>query len=189
MFNPSFCPWLYALPHLSIVPSVRTMRQNSLRKTWCTVCWICLEQERKALLNQWAGLYSTWPSIQKCKVGRSAPITWLLVRQMCICMSTYSAHSLSVEKVHSEIDQVIGQTRQPLMEDRAHLPYTYAVIHEIMRFANVLAFIPPRVASKDTTVAGCLIPKVSHKLLFVESRSYFTQKSKGKIKCSYKKRF
>uniref|UniRef100_A0A8C1V8J5 Cytochrome P450 2J6-like n=2 Tax=Cyprinus carpio TaxID=7962 RepID=A0A8C1V8J5_CYPCA len=63
------------------------------------------------------------------------------------------------EKVHSEIDQVIGQTRQPLMEDRAHLPYTYAVMHEILRFANVLAFIPPRVASKDTTVAGCLIPK------------------------------
>ncbi|KTF93793.1 hypothetical protein cypCar_00031964 [Cyprinus carpio] len=63
------------------------------------------------------------------------------------------------EKVHSEIDQVIGQTRQPLMEDRAHLPYTYAVMHEIQRFANVLAFIPPRVANKDTTVAGCLIPK------------------------------
>ncbi|XP_050952417.1 cytochrome P450 2J4 isoform X2 [Labeo rohita] len=63
------------------------------------------------------------------------------------------------EKVHSEIDEVIGQTRQPLMEDRAHLPYTYAVMHEIQRFANVLAFIPPRVASKDTTVAGCLIPK------------------------------
>ncbi|XP_048034959.1 cytochrome P450 2J4 isoform X1 [Megalobrama amblycephala] len=63
------------------------------------------------------------------------------------------------EKVQSEIDQVIGQTRQPLMEDRTHLPYTYAVMHEVQRFANVLAFIPPRVASKDTTVAGCLIPK------------------------------
>ncbi|XP_009295398.3 cytochrome P450 2J4 isoform X1 [Danio rerio] len=63
------------------------------------------------------------------------------------------------EKVHTEIDQVIGQSRQPLMEDRAHLPYTYAVMHEVQRFANVLAFIPPRVASKDTTVAGFLIPK------------------------------
>lgn len=90
-------------------------------------------------------------------------------------MSTYSARSLSVEKVHSEIDEVIGQTRQPLMEDRAHLPYTYAVMHEIQRFANVLAFIPPRVASKDTTVAGCLIPKVRHEILLVASRSYFSQ--------------
>ncbi|XP_055043975.2 cytochrome P450 2J4 [Misgurnus anguillicaudatus] len=63
------------------------------------------------------------------------------------------------EKVQSEIDRVIGQTRQPLMEDRAHLPYTYAVIHEVQRFANVLAFIPPRVACRDTTVAGYLIPK------------------------------
>ncbi|XP_051955725.1 cytochrome P450 2J4-like [Xyrauchen texanus] len=63
------------------------------------------------------------------------------------------------EKVQSEIDQVIGQTRQPSMEDRTSVPYTYAVIHEIQRFANVLAFIPPRIASKDTTVAGCVIPK------------------------------
>uniref|UniRef100_A0A673GKH7 Cytochrome P450, family 2, subfamily AE, polypeptide 1 n=1 Tax=Sinocyclocheilus rhinocerous TaxID=307959 RepID=A0A673GKH7_9TELE len=35
------------------------------------------------------------------------------------------------EKVQSEIDQVIGQTRQPLMDDRTNLPYTYAVLHEI----------------------------------------------------------
>ncbi|XP_056588451.1 cytochrome P450 2J6-like isoform X2 [Triplophysa dalaica] len=63
------------------------------------------------------------------------------------------------EKVQAEIDHVIGQTRQPLMEDRTYLPYTYAVIHEVQRFANVLAFIPPRVACRDTTVAGYLIPK------------------------------
>ncbi|XP_051947975.1 cytochrome P450 2J4-like isoform X1 [Xyrauchen texanus] len=72
----------------------------------------------------------------------------------------YMAKYPEVQKnVQSEIDQVIGQTRQPLMEDRTNLSYTYAVIHEIQRFANVLAFIPPRIASKDTTVAGCPIPK------------------------------
>uniref|UniRef100_A0A673GI08 Cytochrome P450, family 2, subfamily AE, polypeptide 1 n=1 Tax=Sinocyclocheilus rhinocerous TaxID=307959 RepID=A0A673GI08_9TELE len=47
------------------------------------------------------------------------------------------------EKVQSEIDQVIGQTRQPLMDDRTNLPYTYAVLHEI----------------HDTTVGGRLISK------------------------------
>lgn len=63
------------------------------------------------------------------------------------------------EKVQSEIDQVIGQTRQPLMDDRTNLPYTYAVIHEIQRFANIITFTPPRMANKDTTVGGRLIPK------------------------------
>ncbi|KTF74788.1 hypothetical protein cypCar_00043547 [Cyprinus carpio] len=63
------------------------------------------------------------------------------------------------EKVQSEIDQVIGQTRQPLMDDRTNLPYTYAVIHEIQRFANIVTFTPPRMANKDTTVGGRLIPK------------------------------
>ncbi|KAA0706603.1 Cytochrome P450 2J5 [Triplophysa tibetana] len=63
------------------------------------------------------------------------------------------------EKVQSEIDQVIGQTRQPLMDDRIHLPYTYAVIHEIQRVANIITITPPRVANKDITVAGHLIPK------------------------------
>uniref|UniRef100_A0A8C2I044 Protein-glutamine gamma-glutamyltransferase K-like n=2 Tax=Cyprinus carpio TaxID=7962 RepID=A0A8C2I044_CYPCA len=63
------------------------------------------------------------------------------------------------EKVQSEIDQVIGQARQPLMDDRTNLPYTYAVIHEIQRFANIVTFTPPRMANKDTTVGGRLIPK------------------------------
>uniref|UniRef100_A0A671QYJ8 Cytochrome P450, family 2, subfamily AE, polypeptide 1 n=1 Tax=Sinocyclocheilus anshuiensis TaxID=1608454 RepID=A0A671QYJ8_9TELE len=63
------------------------------------------------------------------------------------------------EKVQSEIDQVIGQIRQPLMDDRTNLPYTYAVLHEIKRFANIITFTPPRMANKDTTVGGRLISK------------------------------
>ncbi|XP_030642008.1 cytochrome P450 2J6 isoform X2 [Chanos chanos] len=63
------------------------------------------------------------------------------------------------EKVQAEIDQIIGQSRQPTMEDRINLPYTYAVIHEIQRFANIVTFTPPRVANKDTTIGGYHIPK------------------------------
>ncbi|KAI4896291.1 hypothetical protein NFI96_014793, partial [Prochilodus magdalenae] len=62
-------------------------------------------------------------------------------------------------KVHAEVDQVIGRARQPSMTDRTMMPYTYAVIHEVLRAANALNITPPRVANRDTTVAGYLIPK------------------------------
>ncbi|XP_066548419.1 cytochrome P450 2J4 isoform X3 [Amia ocellicauda] len=63
------------------------------------------------------------------------------------------------EKVQDEIDGVIGQERQPSMDDRPSMPYTYAVIHEIQRCANILPSTPPRVCTKDTTIAGYDIPK------------------------------
>ncbi len=79
------------------------------------------------------------------------------------------------EKVQSEIDQVIGQTRQPLMDDRTNLPYTYAVIHEIQRFANIITFTPPRMANKDTAVGGRLIPKVILFLRYVPYSIYVNE--------------
>ena len=37
------------------------------------------------------------------------------------------------EKIHSEIDQVIGSERLPLLEDIDKLPYFNTVIKEVMR--------------------------------------------------------
>ncbi|KAK5869999.1 hypothetical protein PBY51_024669 [Eleginops maclovinus] len=63
------------------------------------------------------------------------------------------------DKVHAEIDRVIGLSRQPTMADRPNLPYTDAVIHEIQRMGNIVPLNGLRMAAKDTTLGDFFIPK------------------------------
>ncbi|XP_069035463.1 cytochrome P450 2J4-like [Lepisosteus oculatus] len=63
------------------------------------------------------------------------------------------------KKVQDEIDRVIGQGRQPSMADRANMPYTDAVIHEVQRMGNIIPLNLPRMATKDITVRGYVLPK------------------------------
>ncbi|KFO82232.1 Cytochrome P450 2J2 [Cuculus canorus] len=62
-------------------------------------------------------------------------------------------------RVQAEIDTVIGQARQPALEDRDKMPYTNAVIHEVQRKGNIVPFNVPRMAVKDTDLCGFHIPK------------------------------
>uniref|UniRef100_A0A8B9JVX0 Cytochrome P450, family 2, subfamily P, polypeptide 6 n=1 Tax=Astyanax mexicanus TaxID=7994 RepID=A0A8B9JVX0_ASTMX len=62
-------------------------------------------------------------------------------------------------KVHAEIDQVVGSSRQPSMMDRDNLPYTNAVIHEIQRMGNIIPFNLARATSKDVQIGEYTIPK------------------------------
>ncbi|XP_021056413.1 cytochrome P450 2J3-like isoform X3 [Mus pahari] len=63
------------------------------------------------------------------------------------------------EKVHSEIDRVIGHGRQPSTDDGDSMSYTNAVIHEVLRMGNIIPLNVPREVTADSTLAGFHLPK------------------------------
>ncbi|XP_074524026.1 cytochrome P450 2J2-like [Halichoeres trimaculatus] len=64
-------------------------------------------------------------------------------------------------KVQAEIDKVIGQSRQPSMDDRTNLPFTDAVLHEIQRISNIVPLSVPHMTNKDIKLGGYTVPKGS----------------------------
>ncbi|KGL82603.1 Cytochrome P450 2J6, partial [Tinamus guttatus] len=63
------------------------------------------------------------------------------------------------EKVQKELDAVLDPSHLICYEDWKNLPYTNAVIHEIMRYGSIVLITIPRQAVKNTTMLGYQIPK------------------------------
>ncbi|XP_053236402.1 cytochrome P450 2K6-like [Podarcis raffonei] len=61
-------------------------------------------------------------------------------------------------KVQEEIAKVVGSS-QPRIEHRTKMPYTDAVIHEILRFSNIVPTNMPHATAADVTLNGYFIPK------------------------------
>ncbi|XP_040847798.1 cytochrome P450 2C14-like isoform X4 [Ochotona curzoniae] len=62
-------------------------------------------------------------------------------------------------KVQEEIERVIGRHRSPCMQDRSHMPYTDAVVHEIQRYIDLVPNSAPHTTTCDVKFRNYLIPK------------------------------
>ncbi|XP_071134474.1 cytochrome P450 2H2-like [Mytilus edulis] len=61
--------------------------------------------------------------------------------------------------MRQEISDVIGTSRYPCMDDRGKLPYTEAVLHEVLRFGGIAPLAIPHGLTKDFIYKGHVIPK------------------------------
>ncbi|XP_062959374.1 cytochrome P450 2C19-like isoform X2 [Cynocephalus volans] len=62
-------------------------------------------------------------------------------------------------KVQEEIERVVGRHRSPCMQDRSHMPYTDAVVHEIQRYIDLVPINAPHAVTCDIKFRNYLIPK------------------------------
>nr|XP_044609669.1 cytochrome P450 2C42-like isoform X1 [Equus asinus] len=67
-------------------------------------------------------------------------------------------HPEVTAKVQEEIDRVIGRHRSPCMQDRSHMPYMDAVVHEIQRYIDLVPTNLPHAVTRDVKFRNYLIP-------------------------------
>eukprot|EP00092_Neocalanus_flemingeri_P024062 GFUD01026100.1.p1 GENE.GFUD01026100.1~~GFUD01026100.1.p1 ORF type:complete len:533 (+),score=117.47 GFUD01026100.1:101-1699(+) len=61
-------------------------------------------------------------------------------------------------KLHKELDEVVGSSMPSMMEDDKNLPYTKAVIKEVLRCSSIIYAGIPHMTSKTLKIRGYEIP-------------------------------
>ncbi|XP_004625547.1 cytochrome P450 2C18-like [Octodon degus] len=68
-------------------------------------------------------------------------------------------HAEVTAKVQEEIERVIGRERTPCMQDRSHMPYTDAVVHEVQRYIDLVPNNLSHAVTRDVKFRGYVLPK------------------------------
>lgn len=63
------------------------------------------------------------------------------------------------EKAQKQIDEVVGRSRMPTIDDRKNLPYIEAILRESMRRDTIVPLGLARRCTEDTVFRGYIIPK------------------------------
>ena len=77
------------------------------------------------------------------------------------CTLAVLTHPDVQKRAQAELDAVVGRERPPTLADRAQLPYTVALIREVMRWRSGLPLGVPHTADADDFYQGMFIPKGS----------------------------
>jgi cytochrome P450 len=64
-------------------------------------------------------------------------------------------------KAKAELNSIVGTDRPPTLSDRAKLPYTNALISEVLRFGLVTPSGTPHILRVDDVHDGYYLPKES----------------------------
>ncbi|KAM9381508.1 cytochrome P450 2U1 [Phaethornis superciliosus] len=77
------------------------------------------------------------------------------------CLLYMSLYPEIQEKVHAEIEAVLGRDKVPSLSHKALMPFTEATILEVQRMTAVVPLSIPRMASETAVLQGYTIPKGS----------------------------
>ncbi|XP_004680658.1 PREDICTED: cytochrome P450 2C9-like isoform X1 [Condylura cristata] len=68
-------------------------------------------------------------------------------------------HPEVTAKAQEEIERVIGRHRSPCMQDKNHMPYMDALVHEVQRYIDLLPVNLPHAVIRDIKFRNYLIPR------------------------------
>ncbi|KAI6171090.1 (pine wood nematode) hypothetical protein [Aphelenchoides bicaudatus] len=108
-------------------------------------------QLRGALLDLWLAGWLNFLYATLIAETTAATITWGIAYLIC--------NPETQQKLHEELDKVIGSDRLIVSADKTKLPYTQAVIMETQRVSNVLSSNIPRKIIKDVEIDGYHLKK------------------------------
>ncbi|DAA22257.1 vitamin D 25-hydroxylase isoform 3 [Bos taurus] len=75
------------------------------------------------------------------------------------CLPLFMKMTKMGGQVQKEIDLIIGPSGKPSWDEKCKMPYTEAVLHEVLRFCNIVPLGIFHATSEDAVVRGYSIPK------------------------------